>query len=384
MTRRRPRPSMHLLALTAEVAALVLATPATAQTPVAAAVATMSTCNPRGQGILIGSTYYAAPALAPVSGLTAVGGYQVLVLSRSSLQLISNQTFPTNFPSNSKLSCQQQHTVLAPYLQGLTSTSLVIVTSIGSPGYLQPKPAGPCSSSSTNLGAQIQALGGSSGVVTAATSYALIGIPGLGEANGWQDSNALTTTGTGSLTGYLVPDVHDNYTFLWSLYATITTRATSQGNPGVQVGSAFYAAPLLGAGAQGGYQAVVLASQSSQALALVTNQTFSTNFGTNTSMACSGQEQMVKTLSAMVAKAPSTPVVMILSSILDPGAVLDEHDCKDLKTTVADLVQSMQGTGAALGSGVNYSLVSPLNSTAPPEASSAFAPNSQAQLRRRT
>jgi hypothetical protein len=338
--------------------------PARAQIPPAVPVAVLgSGSEASNYSIQIGTTSYVAPDLEPASGQQPTGGFQILVLDRATLALLSNESFATSF-SASSLSCTQQ-AVLAKYLGSLTSSSTLVIaaTIVGPSHFANPKTCG----QKASLIDALQGLGASLPSSFAGGPYFLIGIPGVGATHGWQS--------TVPQTGYLVQDTQKNYTFLSSSFVAVVTRTIdASGNPAVQVGATIYTSPALDAQAQGGYQVVVLAAAQNP-LAVASNTSYATNYGGSSSKAtCEGQDALNKFLNAQV----SPTQLVIVSSIGAPGAVVDLSDCKG-SGSLTDSIQALGGTGAALGQ--NYSLVGyPPGGAVAPEASSMEIAGSSAQL----
>jgi hypothetical protein len=354
---------------------LPLAAAAQPAVTIATRVVTGSGSQAGDYSIQVGSTSYVAADLPPLDGQPARGGFQVLVLDRATLALVSNQSFTTDVGS-AALDCTLQ-SKLASALLDLSSASLVILSSIvGPPDLVSGDPACP-----GLLGSAIESLGGTDAVGVAGTVYSLVGIPGLGSGNGWERSSATSPGSAASLTGYLLVDSSGlAYTFRSFAAVQLVTRTTdAAGNPAIslQAGypweTTYSTAPPLPAGATGGYQVVVLDRQT---LAPVSNATY----GTNTP-----QDPLVGALQAcLMAEAligASAAQLVIVSSLGDPGALVDPlPGCAELP--LAGAIQQIGGTGAAVGA-ANYSLVThgpPLDASLVPEASAIITPGIPAQL----
>ncbi len=333
--------------------------------------------------VQVGGTTYVASPLPSVSGQQPTGGFQVVVLDRATLALVSNQTFSTGFNSETT-SCAQQ-AVTGDYLKSLSSSNLVIVSSV-----LFPVLWSSCSPAA--LVAGIEALGGTAKGVLTGSSYSLVGIGGVGVNNGWEqvlfNLDLIGQPGP-RISGYLVQDVHSNYTFLSPAFVKVVTRTTDgSNNPAIQVESGAntttYTAPALPAGALGGYQVLMLDRLTLQPLGQ-SNQSYATNAG-DTTESCQQQAAMAAALSNAAndyGAGQLVNAIVIVSSILDPGALVDPTTCgyPSSAPSLADGIGAVGGTGAALGAGVNYSLISGLPTTGlAPEASSLITPGTQAQL----
>jgi hypothetical protein len=199
-------------------------------------------------GIKVGGTFYAEDVSA--GGFSGYPYWQVLVLDRKTLGLVSNTTYDCLPPTG----CGYKNTqadALATDVAKLDNTKLVIAAwhAINRPVF------------ETDLN-EFKTIGAPrlNGAAIRNGYASLIGVPGLPEGHAFSRLVPLSQENTagGDMVGYLTPDQYFMYTFLPKDRVQFDTRATPTGgfDNAMQVGGTLYQTKL--GGVPGGYHVVVL------------------------------------------------------------------------------------------------------------------------------
>ena len=192
-----------------------------------------------GFQVNVGTNVYPAPALA--GGGTS--GFQLVVLDRKTLTLISN----TSYGSDST-----DVAALASAIQGLSTTDMIVLQTLGAPGAA---PAG------TPLAQLVMGLGGSTnGFLSGgqfASSYSIIGNPGRNVGSAMERSSLTIPQSSGVIHAVLRTDLQGNYYPVSPSFVTLQTSTGPQQST-VLIDSTAIEAPPIAAGSPGGFHLVVL------------------------------------------------------------------------------------------------------------------------------
>lgn len=217
--------------------------------------------------VVVGSVVHTAPS--PPPRWSCPTGVWVLALARSSLNVDSS--------SDLRLCSNNDVIALSKYLQGLSSSDMVIVNSLDHGGGTVPvlNKLGDAMSQIGAVKAEFDIVGAALGSL----SYSVMGIPGLPAGQAYQvgtdlGSESAVAAGSpspASINGPLVLDNNSNYTLDIRAYKLFDVAADGA----IIVGSKTYSVPPANQpGYAGGFHVVVL---NRRTLALISNQLYETN-----------------------------------------------------------------------------------------------------------